>query len=204
MRHSVTFAAKTARPAPLMPITTQPVVPQGRCSLKLKPESKTRVATETNDLERSIDVLILTFDLSAVCTGTAPATAATAIAVSFVPNSYFSFPYAPTTYDNRDICTSAASACSKNYDTCVTVLEGGSGWGVTIAVPGGGGTTVAGGAAGLGASATPICSSLSSRACSNLEATPCSSYDESDSSTTRTNLKLLTVGAILVMLNLVS
>lgn len=155
------------------------------------------------DKQHSMEVLILTFP-SAVCTGTAPATAATAIAVSFVPNSYFSFPFAPTTYDNRDICSDAASACSRNYDTCVTVLEGSSGWGVTIDVPGGGGTTVGGGGAGLGASATPVCSSLSSRACSHLEATPCSSYDESDSSTMRSNLYLLTMGATFVMLNLVS
>lgn len=120
---------------------------------------------------------------SAVCTGTAPATAPPADAtgaVSFVSNQYFSFPYAPATFDDRGACTSAVKACSRNYDSCVTDIQGddSGGYPVTIAVPGGGGTTVDGTAANLDASsATSICSSLSSEACSDLEATSCDSYD---------------------------
>lgn len=116
---------------------------------------------------------------SAVCTGTAPATAATAAATaapSYVPNSYFSFPYAPTTYASEGACKSAVKACSQNYDACVADLGDGETYGVTIAVPDGGGVTVGGSGATLGASATPICSSLSSRACSDLDKLDCGDF----------------------------
>jgi hypothetical protein len=115
----------------------------------------------------------------AVCTGTAPSNAPTArptVPVSYVPNPYFSFPYAQTSFDNRGQCTSAVSACSENYDICVSNLGGGGNHGVTIVVPGLGGTTVGGGGSNLGASATQVCSSLSSEACSNIQATQCSQY----------------------------
>ncbi|CAI6100010.1 hypothetical protein V2G26_000573 [Clonostachys chloroleuca] len=121
-----------------------------------------------------------------VCTGTAPgqtATGAATAVVSFVPNSYFSFPYAFTTYDDRVQCTSALLACSENYQICTSKLGGGTATGnglaVTIAVPGGGGVTVGAPNVNLGASATSVCSSLSSQACANLEATPCDNYKES-------------------------
>ncbi|KAF7559595.1 hypothetical protein G7046_g4581 [Stylonectria norvegica] len=141
----------------------------------------------------------------AVCTGTAPATVATgtpAAGASYVSNAYFSFPYAATTYDDQGACQSAVSACSKNYDACVTVLESGGGYGVTIAVPGGGGTTVSGNAQGAGASATPICSSLSSQACSDLKATPCSEYKKSAAAlATKANLLLAAVGISTVVMS---
>lgn len=121
------------------------------------------------------------YTCSVVCTGTAPATAPAAgstAPVSFVPNSYYSFPFAQTTFDDRGACSSAVKDCSRNYDACVTDLQGDDGYAVTIDVPGGGGTTVDGSAVGLdAASATSICSSLSTEACSDLEATSCSSYD---------------------------
>ncbi|UNI15286.1 hypothetical protein JDV02_001829 [Purpureocillium takamizusanense] len=115
----------------------------------------------------------------AVCTGAAPASAPTGGAtapVSYVENPYFSFPYAPTTFSNSASCAAATRACSSNYKACVTGLQGAGGYGVTINVPGGGGTTVPGAASNLGASATPLCSSLSSKACARLEATKCDSY----------------------------
>ncbi|KAK0383103.1 hypothetical protein NLU13_9016 [Sarocladium strictum] len=117
----------------------------------------------------------------AVCTGNAPSTVPTGrptVAVSYVSNPYFSFPYVQTNFDNRAQCTSAVSACSKNYDVCVSNLQGGGGgdFGVTIVVPGAGGTTVGGGGSDLGASATQVCSSLSSEACSDLDATQCSEF----------------------------
>ncbi|POR35388.1 Uncharacterized protein TPAR_04391 [Tolypocladium paradoxum] len=115
----------------------------------------------------------------AVCTGTAPATppaGGPTPVVSYVPNPYFSFPYAATTFGNSASCASAVKACSSNYNACVTGLQGSGGYGVTIDVPGGGGTTVGGTARNLGPSATSICSSLSSQACSKLEATKCESF----------------------------
>lgn len=117
----------------------------------------------------------------AVCTGTAPATpldAGPTAAVSYVPNPYFSFPYAPTTFANSASCASAVDACSSTYGVCVAGLQRNGGYAVTINVPGGGGTTVGGWQGDLGASATPVCSSLSSQACSRLEATKCESFGQ--------------------------
>jgi hypothetical protein len=49
---------------------------------------------------------------------------------------------------------------------------------VTIEVPGGGGVTVGGSMTSLGASATSVCSSLSSEACSDLQATSCDDFGD--------------------------
>ncbi len=86
---------------------------------------------------------------------------ATVTAASYVPNAYFSFPYAATYLANAGYCSAAISQCSANYAACTSQLEGqggGAGYAVTILVPGGGGTTVAGGGATYNAaSATSIC-----------------------------------------------
>ncbi|RKU45247.1 hypothetical protein DL546_003270 [Coniochaeta pulveracea] len=117
---------------------------------------------------------------NAVCTGTAPTTFATPgpQSVSFVPNTYFSFPYAVTSFADAGQCSSAVSACSANYAACTSQLAGGNNngaGGVTVVV--GGSTTVAGaGQAGVTlptASASSVCSSLSSQACMGLQAGMC-------------------------------
>ncbi|KAI2609790.1 uncharacterized protein GGS25DRAFT_486275 [Hypoxylon fragiforme] len=113
---------------------------------------------------------------TATCTGVAP-TGATPTP-SFVSNTYFQFPYIPTSFANSVACTSAVSQCSRNYQACVSGLadsSAGAAWGVTIVVPGGGGTTVAATqATGLpAATATSVCSSLSSEACYNLQSSQC-------------------------------
>lgn len=117
-----------------------------------------------------------------VCTGAAPSgnpTATASEAVSYVSNSYFSFPFAPTDFDDSAACESAVDACSENFEVCTANLAGGGGnFQVTVEVPGGGGITVGGSGQDLGqAEATSVCSSLSSEACSALEATSCDSYD---------------------------
>lgn len=141
---------------------------------------------------------------SAICTGTAPATAtgeATASA-SYVPNSYFAFPYAATTFSNEAACTSAVDACEENYDQCVNFLGDGGQYGVTIIVPGGGGTTVEGGGQALGSSsATAVCSSLSSRACGSVNEDKCSDYGNDASSSNALGLWLVGLSAGVVMLN---
>ncbi|KAH7274669.1 hypothetical protein FSOLCH5_000456 [Fusarium solani] len=142
----------------------------------------------------------------AVCTGTAPSEAPTGDAtapVSYVPNSYFAFPYAATTFSNDGSCTSAVDACEENYDRCVSYLEDGGQYGVTIVVPGGGGTTVEGGGQALGPSATEVCSSLSSRACGKLEKSDCGDYGNAASSN---NLEswLAGIGAAIAMLNVLA
>ncbi|KAF6814993.1 hypothetical protein CPLU01_14265 [Colletotrichum plurivorum] len=109
----------------------------------------------------------------AVCTGTAPTTPPSApTAVSYVPNEYFPFPFIATSLD-RGECSSAVRQCERNYESCVTQLQGDAGFGVTVVVPDGGGTTVAATRLDVGTSATPICSSLSSRACYGLENANC-------------------------------
>ncbi|KAF9775232.1 hypothetical protein IL306_006680 [Fusarium sp. DS 682] len=143
----------------------------------------------------------------AVCTGTAPASATgepTAEA-SYVPNSYFAFPYAATTFSNEAACTSAVDACEENYDQCVNFLGDGGQYGVTIVVPGGGGTTVQGGGQALGSSsATAVCSSLSSRACRNVSSDDCSDYGNDASSSNRLVMWFVGFGAVIAILNALS
>lgn len=119
---------------------------------------------------------------SAVCTGTAPVSAPTASAgsPSYIPNSYFPFPYALTTFGNSASCSAAVQSCSKNYHACLTKLQSGDGYHVTVAVPGNTGTTVTGGGANLPSSqATSVCSSLSSQACEALDSATCASFGHS-------------------------
>lgn len=110
-----------------------------------------------------------------VCTGTAPSSyrAPSATPVSYVANGYFSFPYIATSFSNAGACSSALSACSRNYDACTDELEGNGG--VTVVV---GGSTTVGGGTSTGvtyatATATSVCSSLSSVACFGIQDSYC-------------------------------
>jgi hypothetical protein len=121
-----------------------------------------------------------------VCTGAAPTGNNPAPTqsqdASFVPNSYFSFPYAFTDFDDRAACTSAKDACADNYDVCTANLGGGEerDFAVTIEVPGGGGVTVGGsGEAFATSEAASICSSLYNEACSAVETADCDEYANS-------------------------
>ncbi|KAM7197647.1 hypothetical protein V8F20_006537 [Naviculisporaceae sp. PSN 640] len=115
---------------------------------------------------------------NAVCTGTAPASFVTPgpaqTAVSFVANPYFSFPYIATYFDNPGDCSAAVTQCGNNYQACTSQLGGQGGFGVTIVVPGGAGTTVTGGGqANLGpVSATSICMHILSISPSQKHASP--------------------------------
>lgn len=124
----------------------------------------------------------------AVCTGVAPAqfVPPAATAISFVPNQFFSYPYIPTVFANQAACTSAVAQCSRNYDACTAYLQGQAvpnptgGYGVTINVPGPGGTTIVGGAAGGAApvnygpvTATSVCASLSRVGCFGIQNNVC-------------------------------
>ncbi|KAI8949724.1 hypothetical protein F4801DRAFT_389108 [Xylaria longipes] len=106
---------------------------------------------------------------TATCTGVAPGGGATATP-SYVSNSYFTFPVIPTSFSNAAACTTALHDCSDNYDSCVQGLQGGNaGYGVTIQVPGAGGTTLAQAQTTLpSATATSVCSALSLSACHGL------------------------------------
>lgn len=179
---SKTSAAQTVRLAHSMRITSQRAVRRGT-------------------LEAGAFFLFSSANLDpnrrTICTGTAPDSPPTAFPtapVSYVPNTYFSFPYAATTYPNSAACESAVSVCSRNYEVCTSGLGGGSGFAVTIDVPGGGGVTVDGTGANLGPAVTSVCSSLSSEACSDMEATSCDTFGpDSASATTRTGLGLVMV-----------
>lgn len=139
---------------------------------------------------------------SLVCTGNAPSDAPTAeptTAVSYISNPYFSFPYAGTKFENGKQCTSAVSACSSNYDACVTNLGGGgNNPGVTIVVPGAGGTTIGGGGSDLGASATKVCSSLRSEACSDLDVTQCAEFSSGKDHSAASQLSSVAGGRLLL------
>ncbi|RDA89478.1 hypothetical protein CP533_2374 [Ophiocordyceps camponoti-saundersi (nom. inval.)] len=119
----------------------------------------------------------------AVCTGTAPASPPPTAAVSYVPNQFFSYPYAAASFDNSASCASAVHACSSNYDACVTGLQRDAAYAVTVNVPGGQGLTVNPPQRHLGTSATAICSSLSSQACGMLQATRCEAYGQRSAAT---------------------
>ncbi|KAK3394527.1 hypothetical protein B0H63DRAFT_517649 [Podospora didyma] len=113
---------------------------------------------------------------NAVCTGTAPGSFVppTTTAASFVPNPYFSFPYLATYFANAGDCSAAVTQCGSNYAACTAQLAGAGGYGVTIVVPGGAGTTITGGGVNYGpASATSICNSLAQAACHGLQASMC-------------------------------
>ncbi|KAI1175399.1 hypothetical protein F4777DRAFT_332475 [Nemania sp. FL0916] len=114
---------------------------------------------------------------SATCTGVAPGGGPTAMP-SYISNPYFTFPVIPTSFSNVAACTTALRDCSGNYNACLKDLGGGgtgAGYGVTIQVPGVGGTTVAQAQTTLAAAtATSVCSSLSLAACHGLSNGLCS------------------------------
>lgn len=88
---------------------------------------------------------------------------------STVANSFYPYPYLPTTYANAAQCTASFSSCQMESAQCTGLLEGG-GMAVTIAGPNGGVTQA--GAMPV-ASAESICSSLSVEACHGLALTQC-------------------------------
>ncbi|CAK7233965.1 hypothetical protein SEUCBS140593_008779, partial [Sporothrix eucalyptigena] len=128
----------------------------------------------------------------------------TTAAASYVPNSYFSFPYllpagvvATTALADANACDAVLDQCSQTFSQCTSELENGGGGtnnvdsgGVTIVISGS--TTFTRGAAEAtggvqnkrdvtttlaAASAASVCSSLSSQACGGLptNAAGCSS-----------------------------
>ncbi|ORY66482.1 uncharacterized protein BCR38DRAFT_314464, partial [Pseudomassariella vexata] len=111
----------------------------------------------------------------AVCTGTVASTTGGTPTASFVTNSLYAFPAIPTSFSNAGQCSSAVNACSRNYESCTSGLVSGTGgYAVTVAVPGGGGTTVAPTHVTIPIeSATSVCSSLSSKACYGIQSSVC-------------------------------
>lgn len=110
-------------------------------------------------------------------TGATP-TITNAAQVSYVQNGFFPFPYIPTTYSNSAACNSAFNDCQSNYAACTGALagNGGSGFGVTIVAPNGG-VTAAPTIQSLGvASATSVCSSLSSAGCYGIVSANCAQF----------------------------
>ncbi|KAH8598985.1 hypothetical protein B0O99DRAFT_614696 [Bisporella sp. PMI_857] len=108
--------------------------------------------------------------------GSAATPTITAGSVTYVTNQYFPFPIIPTTYSNSAACNSAYEACTSNYAACTANLAG-TGFGVTIVAPNGGGVTVAPTVAQVAAaSATSICSSLSQQACYGIQSDSCAVF----------------------------
>ncbi|KAF7505807.1 hypothetical protein GJ744_000382 [Endocarpon pusillum] len=92
---------------------------------------------------------------------------------STVPGAVFPFVFIPTTFANAAECSSYATSCSNQYQSCLATLGGGvngvtvSGANVGITVQGAS-TTVA--------SASSVCSSLSQQACYGLQTGICPQY----------------------------
>ncbi|PBP26968.1 hypothetical protein BUE80_DR002228 [Diplocarpon rosae] len=112
-------------------------------------------------------------------TSTNPAATITGT-VSYVANGFFPFPYIPVSYINSAACNSAYNDCQSNYAACTIALGGSgggiAGFGVTIVAPNGG-ITATPTMQNLGlASATSICSSLSSVGCYNIVSTNCAQF----------------------------
>ena len=89
---------------------------------------------------------------------------------STVPNSFYPYPYLPTTFANAAQCTSSFSSCQLESAKCTGMLEGG-GMAVTVSGPAGGVTQE--GPMPV-SSAESICASLSKEACHGLALTQCS------------------------------
>lgn len=85
---------------------------------------------------------------------------------STVPNSYYPFTYAPTSFADAGQCSSAFTSCQAASTSCFTSLAGS--YGVTVGGFGGG-ITVQGVSGTILSVASSICSSLSSEGCSNLQ-----------------------------------
>ncbi len=85
---------------------------------------------------------------------------------STVPNTYYPFVYAPTSFVNADQCSSAFTSCQAASTACFTSLAGS--YGVTVGGFGGG-ITVQGVSGTILSAASTICSSLSSVGCSNIQ-----------------------------------
>lgn len=100
-------------------------------------------------------------------------TAAPTFTGSTVPDAPFAFAYGPTTFANAAECSSYATSCSNQYQSCLGALGGGingvtvSGANVGITVQGAS-ITVTG--------ASSVCSSLSLRACYGLQTGVCPQY----------------------------
>ncbi|PVI08500.1 hypothetical protein DM02DRAFT_621352 [Periconia macrospinosa] len=93
---------------------------------------------------------------------------------STVPNSYFPFPFIPTTYTAAAACSSAYTSCQLDAASCTAALASGR-EGVTISAPNGGVTATAVPSLGV-QSAQSICQSLSSKACYGLQVEACASF----------------------------
>lgn len=92
---------------------------------------------------------------------------------SVVPNSYYPYPVLPTTFAGADDCSSSYTACQAESAKCTGFIEGGGGYGVTVA--GQGGVITQQGVLAP-ASAEAICSSLSMEACHGLNVGMCSTF----------------------------
>ncbi|KAF2632344.1 hypothetical protein BU25DRAFT_331514 [Macroventuria anomochaeta] len=96
---------------------------------------------------------------------------------STVSNAFYPFPYIATTYTNAAACSSAYTRCQSDAASCTNALMGGA-QGVTVSAPNGGATITAVPSLGA-ASASQVCSSLSSQACYGLQVEACQAFDGS-------------------------
>ncbi|EXJ58954.1 hypothetical protein A1O7_06385, partial [Cladophialophora yegresii CBS 114405] len=128
----------------------------------------------TGSIEGTLTGSIATSSTTGAALGSTTTTTGGAISItgvggggSTVPNSYYPFIYAPTSFPNADQCSSAFTSCQAASTACFTSLAGANG--VTVGGINGGGITVQGVSGTILSAASSICSSLSSVGCSNLQ-----------------------------------
>jgi hypothetical protein len=105
------------------------------------------------------------------CTATTSSTLCTSVAGggSTVPNAPYPFPYIPSSFANRVICSSYWTSCQRESTSCFTALAATDG--VTISDP------------GISASASSVCSQLSASACYHMDLpTTCDQFPITDTS----------------------
>jgi hypothetical protein len=104
---------------------------------------------------------------------TTTATAAPSFTGSTIPGAVYPFVFIPTTFANAAECSSYATQCSNQYQSCLATLGGGVN-GVTVSGANVGITVQ--GATTTVAQASSVCSSLSQQACYGLQTGICPQY----------------------------
>lgn len=99
--------------------------------------------------------------------------AAPPLSGSTVPGAAYPFVFIPTTFSNAAECSSYATSCSNQYQSCLATLGGGVN-GVTVSGANMGITVQ--GVTTTVASASSVCSSLSQQACYGLQTGVCPQY----------------------------
>ncbi|KAF2274555.1 uncharacterized protein EI97DRAFT_468733 [Westerdykella ornata] len=150
------------------------------CTGTIRPVVPTGTPTSASSFVAGTTQTTSSFVLATTTTGTSnsfvQSSAAGSYVRSMVPNTFYPFPYIPTTYINAAACSQAYTSCQADAMSCTSALANGVP-GVTVSAPNGGATITA--IASLGPErAAAVCASLSSQACSGLIVEACARFGD--------------------------